>query len=59
MGPTDWLSDGRLAALLETRASARERDVPVTPYVDNLLLDGGGTATLEEMVATHRARDCC
>ena len=48
---TDWVADGVLSALLETRATARERDVPVTPYVHNLLLDAGGTATTDEMVA--------
>jgi len=48
---TDWVADGVLSALLETRATARERGVPVTPYVHNLLLDGGGTATTDEMVA--------
>jgi predicted Zn-dependent protease len=48
---TDWVRDGELAALLETRHTARRRGVPVTPYVHNLLLDGGGTATTDEMVA--------
>jgi predicted Zn-dependent protease len=48
---TDWIRDGELAALLETRASASPREVPVTPYVHNLSLDGGGSASLDEMVA--------
>jgi predicted Zn-dependent protease len=48
---TDWVRDGELAALLETRATAREREVPTTPYVHNLVLDGGGEATTDEMVA--------
>jgi predicted Zn-dependent protease len=47
---TDWVRDGVLAALLETRATARARGVPVTPYVHNLALDGGGTATTDDMV---------
>jgi len=51
LGATDWLVDGRLTALVQTRASARETGSPVTPYVDNLTLDGGGTATTDEMVA--------
>jgi predicted Zn-dependent protease len=53
---TDWVRDGELAALIETRASARRRGVPVTPYVHNLSLDAGGSATLDELVAgTGRA----
>jgi len=48
---TDWIADGRLAALVQTRASAARTDSPVTPYVHNLLLDAGGTATMDEMVA--------
>jgi predicted Zn-dependent protease len=48
---SDWVRDGELAALLETRHTARTRGVAVTPYVHNLLLDGGGTATTDEMVA--------
>jgi predicted Zn-dependent protease len=51
LGPTDWISDGKLAALVQTRASARSTKLPVTPMIDNLVLDGGGTATLDEMVA--------
>ncbi len=70
---TDWITDGKLAALVQTRASTRgstlegqrARDdrqiarpqaagpgaVAVTPFVDNLTLDGGGTASLDEMIA--------
>ena len=48
---TDWVRDGELAALVETRASAGSRGVPVTPYVHNLSLDAGGTSTVDEMVA--------
>ncbi|MCW2713996.1 MAG: hypothetical protein JWN88_1043 [Frankiales bacterium] len=49
---TDWMADGVLAALVETRASARASGAPVTPYVDNLVMDGGGTASTDEMVAS-------
>jgi predicted Zn-dependent protease len=48
---TDWIADGALAALVHTRATAREADVPVTPFVDNLVLDAGGTATTDDLVA--------
>jgi predicted Zn-dependent protease len=36
---------------VHTRATAREADVPVTPFVDNLVLDAGGTATTDDLVA--------
>ncbi len=48
---SDWLRDGALSALVETRATSRQGDRPLTPYVDNLLVDAGGTATVDEMVA--------
>src|SRR5205807_378200 len=48
---TDWVADGALAALVHTRASATAAGAPVTPYVHNLALDGGGTASTDEMVA--------
>jgi len=47
LGPTDWIADGRLAALLQTRRSARVTGLPVTPVIDNLELvtgDGAGDA---------------
>jgi len=49
---TDWIKDGAINALIQTRASARTTGAEVTPYVDNLILDGGGTATTDEMVAS-------
>ncbi|MGB8651775.1 MAG: TldD/PmbA family protein [Mycobacteriales bacterium] len=48
---TDWLHDGRLEALVQTRSSAATTGSAVTPFVDNLVVDGGGTATTDEMVA--------
>ena len=53
LGPTDWIRDGELAALIQTRHSAGLSGLPVTPAIDNLVLDGpaGSTATLDEMVA--------
>ena len=44
---TDWLSDGALSALVQTRASARSTGAPMTPYVHNLAMDGGGTASTD------------
>jgi predicted Zn-dependent protease len=54
LGTTDWIRDGKLAALVQTRASARATDSPVTPMIDNLILDGGGSASLDEMIASTR-----
>jgi predicted Zn-dependent protease len=48
---TSWIEDGALRALPHTRASAAAYGDPFTPYVDNLVADGGGTATLDDMVA--------
>ncbi len=52
LGATDWISDGRLASLVQTRASARAAGGPVTPMIENLILDGGGAASLEDMIAS-------
>jgi len=48
---TDWVRDGALTALVQTRASASATGSAVTPYVHSLSLDGGGTAGTDEMVA--------
>ncbi len=50
--PTSWIQDGRLEALIQTRAFAARTAAPVTPYTDNLVADGGGTATVDELVAS-------
>jgi predicted Zn-dependent protease len=52
LGATDWLGDGRLEALVQTRSSARSTAAPVTPYVDNLVVEGSGSATTDQMVAS-------
>ncbi len=49
--PTDWVRDGKLANLLGTRAWAAKSTVEPRPFVDNLILDGNGSAGLDEMVA--------
>ncbi len=54
LGATDWIRDGALSALVQTRASARATQSPVTPIIDNLVLDAGGSASLEEMIASTR-----
>ncbi len=51
--PTSWISEGVLAALVQTRHSAQLTNLPVTPYIDNLILDGpAGGPSLDAMVET-------
>jgi predicted Zn-dependent protease len=49
---TDWMRDGVLTALVQTRASARKTGSAVTPYVHSLAMDAGGTASTDDMVAS-------
>ncbi|MFD6434377.1 metallopeptidase TldD-related protein [Streptomyces venezuelae] len=51
LSATEWIRAGELAHLATSRHSARLTGLPVTPAVDNLVLDGGGERTLDEMVA--------
>ncbi|MEV7216108.1 metallopeptidase TldD-related protein [Kitasatospora cineracea] len=53
LAATDWLRDGRLAHLLTTRHSAGLTGLPLTPPVDNLVLETSapGAPGLDEMVA--------
>jgi predicted Zn-dependent protease len=48
---TDWITDGTLTNLARTRAWATKTGTQPRPYVDNLILDGGGSVGLEEMIA--------
>jgi predicted Zn-dependent protease len=48
---TDWVRDGTLAALVQTRHTARLTDRPVTPAIDNLVLDvDGATGDVQSLV---------
>jgi predicted Zn-dependent protease len=48
---TDWILDGRLEALLQTRHSATMTEQPVTPAIDNLVLEvDGGQGSLDDLV---------
>jgi predicted Zn-dependent protease len=52
LGPVDWIRDGVLSSLVTTRHSAELTGLPVTPFVDNLILEvqnPGGS--LEDLVA--------
>jgi predicted Zn-dependent protease len=53
LGRTSWIADGTLAALVQTRSSASASDLPLTPWIENLVLSGpdGGPA-LDEMIAS-------
>ncbi|QEV17381.1 metallopeptidase TldD-related protein [Streptomyces alboniger] len=51
LGATEWIRDGALAHLTTSRHSAALTGLPVTPAIDNLVLDGGGDRSLDEMVA--------
>lgn len=50
---TDWIDDGVLRSLIQTRHSARMTEQPVTtPAIDNLVLSvDGGTGSIEDLVA--------
>jgi predicted Zn-dependent protease len=49
---TDWISDGELKALIQTRHSADMTGLPFTPGVDNLLMSSGEASRgLDEMVS--------
>ncbi|GCD88981.1 metallopeptidase TldD-related protein [Nocardioides sp. LS1] len=52
LGRTDWIRDGELTSLLQTRHSAAMTQQPVTPMVDNLVLDvDGGQGSVDDLVA--------
>ncbi|RSS82965.1 TldD/PmbA family protein, partial [Streptomyces sp. WAC02707] len=52
VGPVDWVRDGKLERLVTTRHSAGLTRLPVAPGAGNLILDGGGERSLEEMAAS-------
>jgi predicted Zn-dependent protease len=53
LSATDWIRDGRLEALVQTRYSAELSGLPVTPAIDNLIMRGPDEGrSLEEMIAS-------
>ncbi|MFE5915302.1 metallopeptidase TldD-related protein [Streptomyces wedmorensis] len=52
VGTIDWMKAGSLAHLITTRHTAGLTGLPVAPGAGNLILDGGGERSLEEMVAS-------
>jgi predicted Zn-dependent protease len=52
LAPTEWISGGVLAAMRQTRYSARLSGLPVTPAIGNLILEAPGAgAPLDDMIA--------
>ncbi len=51
VGAVRWLEDGVLTDLVRNRAHGAATGLPATPSAHNLVMDAGGTATLEEMIA--------
>ena len=47
-----WISDGKLAELVRTRSWAARTDARARLLVDNLVLTGNGTASLDDMIAS-------
>jgi predicted Zn-dependent protease len=52
LGRTDWIRDGELTSLIQTRQSAAMTGLPVTPAIDNLVLSvDSGSGTEDDLVA--------
>jgi predicted Zn-dependent protease len=52
LGRIDWIRDGNLAALVQTRHSAELTGLDVTPIVDNLVMEvDGGSGSADDLVA--------
>jgi predicted Zn-dependent protease len=49
---TDWIREGRLSSLIQTRHTATELGLPVTPAIDNVMLEiDGASGTEADLVA--------
>jgi predicted Zn-dependent protease len=51
---TTWIQNGALNELIRNRAHAARTGRQPTPPADNLIMDGGGTANLEQMISTTK-----
>ncbi len=47
LDPTDWIRDGRLTSLIQTRHTAELMGQPTTPDVENLVLEVAGSSGTE------------
>jgi predicted Zn-dependent protease len=52
LNATKWIDAGVLNSLFGSRFTEKETGIPSTPIIDNLILDGEGTKSLDEMVAS-------
>lgn len=50
----EWLRDGELSSLINTRAGMQRAGLegPLTFPIENLIIDAGGAASMEEMIAS-------
>src|SRR6185437_16232027 len=46
-----WIANGELSELIRTRSWGARTGAPYRPFVDNLILDGAGTASLDDKIA--------
>jgi predicted Zn-dependent protease len=51
---TTWIDQGVLHELIRNRGHAARTGTQPTPPVDNLIMDGGGTASLQEMISSTK-----
>jgi predicted Zn-dependent protease len=51
---TNWIENGVLRELIRNRAQAAKTGLTASPPADNLIMDGGGSATLEQMIAATK-----
>jgi predicted Zn-dependent protease len=50
--PTDWIKDGSLSALVDSRYSARLTGLPCTPYIDNLIMSAADPGSdIDQMIS--------
>ena len=50
-GHVDWIKDGALSALTQTRATAVSSGLPYTPFGENIIMEvEGGKGSLQEMI---------
>ena len=54
IGATTWIDKGVLHELIRNRGHAARTAARPTPPADNLIMDGGGTASLQEMISTTK-----
>jgi predicted Zn-dependent protease len=54
--PTTWINQGVLSALTQTRSSARLTGLPVTPRIDNLIMDHPGSGSSQDEMIRRTAR---